>query len=148
MLVKVSLFNLQGARSIRGTVCYYTRTCSNCQAQFFIFSCFGTFFSFAVNHPLFCCAKCYSSACIFILQYKNARQVGAETPSLIAHRTYEVVYLQNGDDVKTVQSNLGHATAAFTLDVYGHVSEKMKQDSANRTEAYMQRTVYGKAQNG
>ena len=89
------------------------------------FSCFGTFFSFAVNHPLFCCAKCYSSACIFILQYKNARQVGAETPSLIAHRTYEVVYLQNGDDVKTVQSNLGHATAAFTLDVYGHVSEKM-----------------------
>lgn len=56
--------------------------------------------------------------------------------------------LQNGDDVKTVQSNLGHATASFTLDVYGHVSEKMKQDSANRTETYMRGTVYGKAQNG
>jgi len=47
-----------------------------------------------------------------------------------------------------VQSNLGHATAAFTLDVYGHVSEKMKQDSANRMEAYMRGTVYGKTQNG
>ena len=29
-----------------------------------------------------------------------------------------------GDDVKTVQENLGHVTAAFTLDVYGHISEK------------------------
>ena len=37
--------------------------------------------------------------------------------------------LRSGDDVKTAQSNLGHA-AAFTLDVYGHASEKMKQDSA------------------
>ena len=53
-----------------------------------------------------------------------------------------------GDDVKTVQENLGHATAAFTLDVYGHVSEKMKQDSANRMEAYMRGTVYEKTQNG
>ena len=56
---------------------------------------------------------------------------------MIAHRTYEVVYLQNGDDVKTVQENLGHATAAFTLDVYGHVSERMKEDSAARMEAYI-----------
>ena len=45
--------------------------------------------------------------------------------------------LQNGDDVKTVQGNLGHATAAFTLDVYGHFSERMKEDSAARMEAYI-----------
>ena len=53
--------------------------------------------------------------------------------------TYAVLSLQNGDDVKTVQGNLGHATAAFTLDVYGHVSEKMKEDSAARMQAYMER---------
>lgn len=52
--------------------------------------------------------------------------------------TYAVLSLQNGDDVKTVQGNLGHATAAFTLDVYGHVSEKMKEDSAARMQAYME----------
>jgi integrase len=52
--------------------------------------------------------------------------------------TYAVISLQNGDDVKTVQGNLGHATAAFTLDVYGHVSEKMKDASADRMEKYMQ----------
>jgi ParB family chromosome partitioning protein len=32
--------------------------------------------------------------------------------------------------------NLGHATAAFTLDVYGHVTQKMKQESANRMEQF------------
>lgn len=51
--------------------------------------------------------------------------------------TYAVLSLQNGDDIKTVQSNLGHATAAFTLDVYGHVSERMKDESAARMEAYI-----------
>ena len=51
--------------------------------------------------------------------------------------TYAVLSLQNGDDVKTVQGNLGHATAAFTLDVYGHVSERMKDESAARMERYM-----------
>ena len=53
--------------------------------------------------------------------------------------TFAVLSLQNGDDVKTVQGNLGHATAAFTLDVYGHVSERMKDDSAARMQAYMER---------
>lgn len=51
--------------------------------------------------------------------------------------TFAVLSLQNGDDLKTVQNNLGHATAAFTLDVYGHVSERMKEDSAARMEAYI-----------
>lgn len=51
--------------------------------------------------------------------------------------TYAVLSLQNGDDVKTVQGNLGHATAAFTLDVYGHVSERMKDESAARMQEYI-----------
>ena len=55
--------------------------------------------------------------------------------------TYAVISLQNGDDIKTVQGNLGHATAAFTLDVYGHVSEKMKENSAARMSEYMKRNI-------
>jgi len=51
--------------------------------------------------------------------------------------TYAVTALQEGDDIKTVQASLGHATASFTLDVYGHVSEKMKNDSAARMEKYI-----------
>ena len=51
--------------------------------------------------------------------------------------SYAVIALQNGDDIKTVQSTLEHHTAAFTLDVYGHVSNKMYQDSADRMENYI-----------
>ena len=51
--------------------------------------------------------------------------------------SYAVVSLKSGDDVKTVQENLGHSTAAFTLDVYGHVTEKMKKDSADRMQAFI-----------
>jgi integrase len=50
--------------------------------------------------------------------------------------TYAVLSLQNGDSPKTVQEALGHATASFTLDVYGHVSEQMKRESAERMEKY------------
>jgi len=52
--------------------------------------------------------------------------------------TFAVNSLQSGDDFKTVQDNLGHATAAFTLDVYGHVSERMKEDSARRQQAWIE----------
>ena len=31
--------------------------------------------------------------------------------------------------------NLGHATASLTLDVYGHVTDQMKQNSAARMES-------------
>jgi len=50
--------------------------------------------------------------------------------------TYAVLALQNGDEVKTVQDNLGHATASFTLDVYGHTTDRMKQESANRMQSF------------
>lgn len=52
--------------------------------------------------------------------------------------SYAVASLQAGDDLKTVQENLGHATATFTLDVYGHVTDKMKKDSADRMEGFIQ----------
>jgi integrase len=35
---------------------------------------------------------------------------------------YAVIAIKNGDDIKTIQGNLGHATAAFTLDVYGRLT--------------------------
>lgn len=50
--------------------------------------------------------------------------------------TYATAALRTGDNIKTVQNNLGHATAAFTLDVYGHVTEQMQRESAARMDAY------------
>lgn len=52
--------------------------------------------------------------------------------------SYAVAAIRAGDDIKTVQGNLGHATAAFTLDVYGHVTDQMKQNSAARMDRFIQ----------
>ena len=52
--------------------------------------------------------------------------------------SFAVASIENGDDIKTVQTNLGHATASFTLDVYGHVSQKMRQQSAERMNKFIQ----------
>ena len=51
--------------------------------------------------------------------------------------SYAVASIKSGDDIKTVQENLGHATASFTLDVYGHVTDQMKRDSAARMEKFI-----------
>lgn len=45
--------------------------------------------------------------------------------------SYAVAAIRAGDDIKTVQGNLGHATAAFTLDVYAHFTDEMKKASAD-----------------
>ena len=48
-----------------------------------------------------------------------------------------VAALRSGDDIKTVQENLGHHTAAFTLDTYAHVTEKMRRESARRMDSFI-----------
>lgn len=75
--------------------------------------------------------------------YKSFKKVAEEigSPETRFHdlrHSYAVASIQSGDNIKTVQENLGHATAAFTLDVYGHVTEKMKRESAARMEAFIQ----------
>ena len=58
--------------------------------------------------------------------------------------SFATISLENGDDVKTVSENLGHATVAFTMDVYAHVTEAMKKRSGDR----MQEFIEGKMKNG
>jgi integrase len=53
--------------------------------------------------------------------------------------SFAVMSLQAGDDVKSLQSNMGHYSAAFTLDTYGHVTEGMKQTGAARMDAYAEK---------
>lgn len=74
--------------------------------------------------------------------YKDFKKVVASigVPDARLHdlrHSYAVAAIRAGDDIKTVQGNLGHATAAFTLDVYGHVTEQMKQASAERMEDFI-----------
>ena len=74
--------------------------------------------------------------------YHNYKQIGASIglPGMRLHdlrHSYAVAALRAGDDIKTVQGNLGHHAASFTLDVYGHVTEEMKLASAARMEQYI-----------
>ena len=48
--------------------------------------------------------------------------------------SFATISLENGDDIKTVQTNLGHSTAAFTLKTYAHVSDQIQRSSAARME--------------
>lgn len=79
-----------------------------------------------------------SAQTVYLHFKKLVAQIGC--PDVRFHdlrHSYAVAALQSGDDVKTVQENLGHHTAAFTLDVYGHVTVPMKQASADRMEHFI-----------
>lgn len=52
--------------------------------------------------------------------------------------SYAVAALRSGDDIKTVQENLGHHTAAFTLDTYAHVTDQMRKESAKRMDSFIE----------
>ena len=67
------------------------------------------------------------------------KKIGA--PNARVHdlrHTYAVACIESGVDVKTLQENLGHATAAFTMDVYGHVSRQMQLNCASKLETFIQ----------
>ncbi|MEY8233017.1 hypothetical protein AALA82_15525 [Oscillospiraceae bacterium 50-16] len=51
--------------------------------------------------------------------------------------TYAVNAIRAGDNIKAIQGNLGHATAAFTLDRYAHFTEQLQRDSADRMEGFI-----------
>lgn len=59
--------------------------------------------------------------------------------------SFATLSLYNGDDIKTVQNNLGHATAAFTLQRYAHATEKMRRDSADRMQSFYEQSIEKKA---
>ena len=76
----------------------------------------------------------------FSAAVKTAGLVGVRFHDL--RHTYAVNAIRAGDDIKTIQGNLGHASAGFTLDRYGHFTERMKQDSAARMEGFI-KAVFG-----
>ena len=61
--------------------------------------------------------------------------------------TFAVNSLRAGDDIKTLQENMGHFSAAFTLDRYGHVTEEMRKASSQRMQAFIE-NITPKTNNG
>lgn len=74
--------------------------------------------------------------------YQNFKRIMRKLgkPDLRFHdlrHTYAVNSLRAGDDIKTVQENLGHATASFTLATYAHATPGMKRESAKRMTEFI-----------
>jgi integrase len=46
--------------------------------------------------------------------------------------TFALLSLQQGVDIKTLQSDLGHESIETTLDRYGHVNEEMKRSASDK----------------
>ena len=75
--------------------------------------------------------------------YRNLKRIFQcmGVPDLRFHdlrHSYAVLSLQSGCDIKTVQENLGHYAAAFTLDTYGHVTEQMRRDGAEKINNFIE----------
>ena len=55
--------------------------------------------------------------------------------------TFATLALQNGVDVKTVSSMLGHYSAGFTLDIYAHVTTDAQLKAAQTMGNILSRAV-------
>ena len=55
--------------------------------------------------------------------------------------TFATTALQNGVDVKTVSSMLGHYSAGFTLDTYAHVTTDAQLKAAQTMGSILSRAV-------
>ena len=55
--------------------------------------------------------------------------------------TFATMALQNGVDVKTVSSMLGHYSAGFTLDTYAHVTTDAQLKAAQTMGSILSRAV-------
>ncbi|MDL2253118.1 tyrosine-type recombinase/integrase [Ruminococcaceae bacterium OttesenSCG-928-I18] len=76
---------------------------------------------------------------VHLTVYRHYKSIVASLgqPKLRFHdmrHSYAVMALMGGDDIKVVQSTLGHHSAAFTLDTYAHVTEQMQEESAARMD--------------
>ncbi len=52
--------------------------------------------------------------------------------------TFAVLSLENGADMKTVSAMMGHATVAFTMDKYAHVSNTMRTENARKMQRFIE----------
>lgn len=55
--------------------------------------------------------------------------------------SFATLALQNGVDVKTLSSMLGHYSAGFTLDTYAHVTTSMQHEAAAKVGGFLHQNI-------
>ena len=56
---------------------------------------------------------------------------------MLQGHAYATLAPQNGVDIKTLSSMLGHYSAGFTLDTYAHVTSAMQTKAANTVSSFL-----------
>ena len=82
----------------------------------------------------------FTPAALYNSLKKVVKSIGL--PDVTFHdlrHTHAVLSLKAGMDIKTLQYNLGHYSAAFTLDVYGHCLNEMQIHGAEQLGTYMKK---------
>lgn len=51
--------------------------------------------------------------------------------------THTAIRLENGDDLKMISSDLGHTNISTTANIYAHLTQRAKKDSADRMEKFI-----------
>lgn len=79
---------------------------------------------------------------VHLTVYRNFKKIMEDIglPNLRFHdlrHSYAVASLRAGDDIKILQQNMGHHSAAFTLDTYAHITQQMQDESAKKMENYI-----------
>ena len=74
--------------------------------------------------------------------HRVLKRAGLEKVRFHALRhTFATLALQNGVDVKTLSGLLGHYSAGFTLDTYGHITPAMKQDATEKVGNFLSQAI-------
>ena len=83
--------------------------------------------------------KMYGPDCVGRLHKTLLKKAGI-TENIRFHdlrHTFATLAIQQGVDVKTVSSILGHYSAGFTLDTYTHVTGEMQKEAADRMGGFI-----------
>lgn len=73
----------------------------------------------------------------YVLKVFKARAQAIGLPEMRFHdlrHSHVVMRAENGDDMNLVKEDLGHTDIRTTANIYAHVSQRMKQESANRMQ--------------
>lgn len=95
-----------------------------------------------ISVPISCDGNMYHPNFIGRIHKKLLKQAGL--PDIRFHdlrHTFATLALQNGVDVKTLSSMLGHYSAGFTLDTYTHATMKMQIEAADKLGGFIAQTV-------
>ena len=71
--------------------------------------------------------------------YKEAAGLSDLTPHMVRHG-YASILHEAGIDSKDAQELLGHANISTTMDIYTHITEKQRAETAKKLNMYANNT--------